>query len=48
MTNRHVAEIFATGLGTRNLKFISGAKAGIDFLREKGGPVGQRSSFGRS
>jgi endonuclease G len=41
MTNRHVAEIFGTGLGDRNLKFITGAKAGIDFLREKGGRAGQ-------
>ena len=37
MTNRHVAEIFTVGLGNRRLKFITGAKAGIDFLREKGG-----------
>ena len=41
MTNRHVAEIFATGLGNRNLNFISGAKAGIDFLREKGDRTGK-------
>ena len=41
MTNRHVAEIFTVGLGNRRLKFITGAKAGIDFLREKGGRNGQ-------
>jgi endonuclease G len=35
MTNRHVAEIFSTGLGTRNLRFRPGAKAGADFLRER-------------
>lgn len=34
MTNRHVAEIFTTGLGTRHLKFKNGASAGIDFLKE--------------
>lgn len=36
MTNRHVAEIFASGLGTRNLRFKPGAAAGIDFKREYG------------
>jgi endonuclease G, mitochondrial len=35
MTNRHVAEIFAAGLGARNLRFIPGCRAGIDFLRER-------------
>ena len=40
MTNRHVAQIFATGLGNRHLDFITGAKAGIDFKREKGLPTG--------
>lgn len=34
MTNRHVAEIFASGLGDRNLSFINGSQAGIDFIRE--------------
>ena len=33
MTNRHVAGIFATGSGDRNLRFMSG-EAAIDFLRE--------------
>jgi endonuclease G len=39
MTNRHVAELFAHGLGNRRLDFITGAKAGIDFGREFGKPV---------
>jgi endonuclease G len=39
MTNRHVAEIFARGLGDRRLDFIAGAKAGIDFGRELNTPT---------
>jgi endonuclease G, mitochondrial len=35
MTNRHVAEIFSSGIGIRNLRFRPGAKAGVDFLRER-------------
>ncbi|BCH32675.1 hypothetical protein MesoLjLc_46050 [Mesorhizobium sp. L-8-10] len=35
MTNRHVAEIFAEGLGTAGLRFIPGLEAGIDFLKER-------------
>lgn len=35
MTNRHVAEIFAAGLGTRHLVFKQGLAAGIDFERER-------------
>jgi DNA/RNA endonuclease G (NUC1) len=35
MTNRHVAEIFSTGLGIRNLVFRPGYGAGVDFLRER-------------
>ncbi|MBY5586529.1 hypothetical protein HFO49_03375 [Rhizobium leguminosarum] len=35
MTNRHVAEIFASGLGTNGLIFKAGLSAGIDFLREQ-------------
>ena len=38
MTNRHVAETFAEGLGTQNLKFIHGLEAGIDFLKERARP----------
>jgi endonuclease G len=40
MTNRHVAAIFASGLGTRGLNFIPGRSAGIDFKRDaKAGQV---------
>ncbi len=38
MTNRHVAEIFSSGLGVRNLIFRAGQGAAIDFLRENGNP----------
>ncbi len=34
MTNRHVARIFASGIGTKLLKFDAGQIAGVDFLRE--------------
>lgn len=34
MTNRHVAEIFSSGLGLRDLRFRPGLSAGVDFLRE--------------
>jgi DNA/RNA endonuclease G (NUC1) len=37
MTNRHVAEIFASGLGVRTLAFRPGSAA-VDFKREKGSP----------
>lgn len=40
MTNRHVAEIFSSGLGTRQLSFKPGVRAGIDFLHELDGPAG--------
>jgi endonuclease G len=40
MTNRHVAEVFAAGLGT-NLRFRRNARAGIDFIRERGGRHGR-------
>ena len=40
MTNRHVSGIFASGLGTRSVAFKPEAKAGIDFLRERGRPAG--------
>lgn len=35
MTNRHVAEIFSSGLGIRNLVFRAGYETGVDFLRER-------------
>lgn len=41
MTNRHVAAIFASGLGERNLSFKRGFRAGIDFLRELDRPPGR-------
>ena len=37
MTNRHVAQLFAAGLGTRDLRFLDRMGAGIDFTREHGG-----------
>jgi endonuclease G len=40
MTNRHVAAIFTSGLGTRRLTFKPGFRAGIDFLRELDRPTG--------
>lgn len=40
MTNRHVAALFARGLGDRSLAFIDGRGAGIDFRREQGRPTG--------
>lgn len=36
MTNRHVAQLFAVGLGTKGLRFIDRMGAGIDFVREHG------------
>jgi endonuclease G, mitochondrial len=36
MTNRHVGELFATGLGIKNLTFRPGQSAAIDFKREAG------------
>lgn len=38
MTNRHVAEIFTRGLGTKKLDFLPDARADVDFLREVDGP----------
>jgi endonuclease G, mitochondrial len=35
MTNRHVAEIFSSGIGLRGLRFRPGQSAGVDFLRER-------------
>jgi DNA/RNA endonuclease G (NUC1) len=35
MTNRHVAELFASGLGREGLAFLPGRDAGVDFLRER-------------
>ncbi len=38
MTNRHVAELFAKGLGREALSFIPGQSAAVDFLRERDRP----------
>src|SRR5260221_4432272 len=35
MTNRHVADIFSTWVGIRNLVFRPGYGAGVDCLRER-------------
>lgn len=35
MTNRHVARLFASGTGTRNLVLDTGMGSGIDFKRER-------------
>jgi endonuclease G len=40
MTNRHVAAIFTGGLGNRDLRFLGGGHAGIDFKRERDRPTG--------
>lgn len=36
MTNRHVAEIFSTGIGISNLRFRPGQTVAVDFLKEVG------------
>jgi endonuclease G len=41
MTNRHVAEVFASGFGDRQLAFRPGLGAGVDFRREYGRPNGR-------
>lgn len=40
MTNRHVAAIFALGVGVKNLRFKPGRRAGIDFRQEHERPPG--------
>jgi endonuclease G len=40
MTNRHVVEIFSSGLGFRRLNFKPGFHAGINFLHEIDSPPG--------
>ncbi len=37
MTNRHVAALFTTGLGRKNLNFVTGHGAKIDFARDPDG-----------
>ena len=36
MTNRHVAQLFTSGLGTNNLRFLPDISPGIDFMHERG------------
>jgi endonuclease G len=38
MTNRHVAQLFAAGLGGEQLSFINGQSAKVDFLHERDNP----------
>jgi endonuclease G, mitochondrial len=40
MTNRHVAAIFASGVGTRRIAILPRQRAGIDFRRELDRPTG--------
>lgn len=40
MTNRHVAQIFASGVGDKRLEFLPESAAGVDFLREFDRPTG--------
>ena len=47
MTNRHVAELFATGLGRETLSFIPGQSAAVDFLRERDRPDSLMFQIGR-
>ena len=35
MTNRHVAQVFASGLGCRGVVIHDGQKVGVDFVRER-------------
>jgi endonuclease G len=44
MTNRHVAALFAFGLGLRGLRFTAG-DAAVDFKREVGSPEDDRGAF---
>ncbi len=41
MTNRHVANIFAMGVGERNLTFIPGQVSQIDFFQELDNPASE-------
>lgn len=42
LTNRHVAESFIYGVGTRELVFKPGLAADVDFLQEQGSPKSRR------
>lgn len=45
MTNRHVAQLFASGLGDRGLTFFEGSNPGVDFVQEVGSPPGKILGF---
>jgi DNA/RNA endonuclease G (NUC1)/V8-like Glu-specific endopeptidase len=45
MTNRHVAELFAQGLGRRELVFKSGQTAAWDFRRERNSPANDATTL---
>lgn len=45
MTNRHVAQLFASGLGSDGLAFLPGIDPAVDFLREVGNPPGKLLQF---
>ncbi|MBV2150308.1 phospholipase D-like domain-containing protein [Sphingobium yanoikuyae] len=45
MTNRHVAQLFASGLGVDGLQFISGIDPAVDFLRELDNQAGTPFAF---
>jgi endonuclease G len=45
MTNRHVAEIFSSGLGLGGLIFRAGETAAVDFRRERDTPPEERSAY---
>jgi len=47
MTNRHVAELFALGIGREELSFRPGRTAAIDFLRERDRPDSQTFRIAR-
>jgi endonuclease G, mitochondrial len=47
MTNRHVAELFAAGLGREQLSFIAGQSAAIDFRRERDRPASRQFEIAR-
>jgi endonuclease G, mitochondrial len=47
MTNRHVAALFASGLGREELSFQTGQSADIDFTQEVGGREGEAFAIER-
>lgn len=45
MTNRHVAQLFASGLGMRDVRLIEGIASGVDFIQESGSNQGRTLRF---